>query len=476
MSGTPNKHKKNGGAQPSPASSSSGKRPAPNSAPATPPVTSKQKNSHNVDPGGSPPPDDEDEEEDGIEDDSIGLDEGGADSSAPATGAPVEKARGPSAASSACARAPHCPHCYTDLGTHVAEDRRTPAFGPCPFPAACGLIMQLEWGCPQNAAIRDRAEAKDKKGTASSPAAPDASDVSRREQEFAKLASIGRDYPLYAKAEQPVSDAEIDKILAGAWMSEDFEGRPPGLLAFVRSGKITVVSVLKPRTIEEVTAEALATAVATPAANLAYTLPCEPIKDLAEFDRVMLRVILQCLIGLDRATAEWLALYATVAQLDKQYGWVHALQYMNVHLPYQTKARAPFGEVSRKIADGIQAKFVTDIAKKAEKKAPPAASASAAQQPARGPGKARPGRSGPDAPCQNYNFARAGCNAKPCSQPHTCMYTVVANQQGVKCPGGPEHDGFHCPAHIHKAKVPAPPRAEGAPRSVVKREAAAREE
>lgn len=372
------------------------------------------------------------------------------------------------------ARAPHCPFCYEEFGEKIALDRRVPPFGPCPV-ATCALVMNIGFDDSVNVAIRSRLE---KKGTATTPAVVAAADFSRREQELTKIAGLGPTYPLYEPSAIKLTDEEIDAKLRCSFMSEDHEVRPSGSLALIRSGKIPFFSMLKWRTSTEVIAEAAASAAATPAANAIYVVPFTPCADLNEFNQLMLRLILPCLVGREAATVEWLSFAATVQQLDTAFGWTYTLAYINDVISTATRTRAPFAEVNQRLIQTITVKYAIDATNKlVAKKATP--SAAAASKPASSPSSSRrqPGTAAQS--CHSFNFSKAGCSNPPdaCSSGvHQCAYKFKRGKDGLNCPdvaGEAEHTGYKCTVHVHPgprtASTPTRARSDRPARDVVKR-------
>ena len=167
----------------------------------------------------------------------------------PSSPAATEKVKIAKHSTAEVQRAPHCPYCCELLGTLVSEDRRSPPFGPCPH-SACSLMMHMKFGGEVNLAIRQaKTEPKGKNNTTASVVAP-VLDFSRREQELGKIALLGPVYPLYSDT-TAVPDLDIDRILHGAFLSETHEIRPTGTLALIRSGKISMLSLITHRSTED---------------------------------------------------------------------------------------------------------------------------------------------------------------------------------------------------------------------------------
>ena len=181
------------------------------------------------------------------------------------------------------------------------------------------------------------------------------------------------------------------------------------------------------------------------------TVPLVPLTSLADFNRLLIRVILPCLIGRNRAILEWLTLAATVANLDELYDWTSALRYVDGIIGPQMRLRAPFGESNSRLQQSIQAAFVAaSLQKQARSSTAAAPRGQAASAPRRAPAQQA---------CHPWNFAREGCHVVGCPSPHVCAYTFKAGKDGRKCPAddNSDHNGYHCSVHVH------PPRASSRP-------------
>lgn len=262
--------------------------------------------------------------------------------------------------------------------------------------------------------------------------------VTTLEQEFDRLAAVAPAFPLFALPAGSTS-AEREALVAAALKegkaavdATKFLQPTPALLSLIQSGKLVHVGWALPKPIDRKEEEDQVTFSSSGGITAKSKAITDPIKltSLAQFSSALFSTILPALIAQPAATAQWLALARSVAQLEQNLGWTAARTYLDRVLQARVQERAAFSEVHATVFLAISVE---------------AAASRAGNRDAHGQGQSNRDQPPVKTHCYDFNSMR-GCSRSECNRKHVCVRCGEAH--AVKdCPKPRRDDHHRHPSH-----------------------------
>lgn len=360
----------------------------------------------------------------------------------PVTPLPVRKAA-PAAAAAAPSVSFYVPVGGGATSIHRRELRRCKTcLLPAPDPneaqwvCECGLRGDCAAGSEENVALRElrarKASGSDAPGMSSSSTASQStaqgSEAKGFERELLSILRFGSKHPTFTgpEASKPITHIEALGIVRQALGASSMQITCKPLAAVIRAGLLVDVALALPRPIAQPKDKkgAVLTLDGVEVPLQASHQDTRTITSLHGFMSAMINVVLPCCIDLPAALAQWLALCATILEMDRLHGWTMAQAYAEQLLQERVATGTDFATPSASCLQTLQFSLASSTV-----------SSASGSRSAGGVSQENPYRDF----CQGYNWHAEGCRHTHCTLKHTCQYARV----GCRDVGG--HRSANCP-------------------------------